>query len=91
MDARVDGNNFDAVTDNSLLWEVKTHDLAKSKPFIQSMIVLQTNAQLEEYGKSAPKCGYLMAFGVGDPKLAALVRPDLYDTLAIRPDICLQP
>jgi transglutaminase-like putative cysteine protease len=97
MDAEVDGRNFDAVTGDATLWEVKTHNLANcTSKFCQSVLlpawVSQARTQLAAYHVIAQKCGYLLSFGVGDPGFAALVGPPggLYDALVVSP-ICLQP
>ncbi|MCY1020835.1 DUF6310 domain-containing protein [Pyxidicoccus sp. MSG2] len=96
MDAHVDGRNFDAVTDNAVLWEVKTYNLANcTTSFCQTVLlprwVAETNAQLQADLQLAHRCGYMMAFGAGDPIFAAMISPTAYDVMAVQPGICLQP
>ncbi|QSQ23977.1 transglutaminase domain-containing protein [Pyxidicoccus parkwayensis] len=96
MDANVDGRNFDAVTDNAVLWEVKTYNLANcTTSFCLTVLlprwVAETNAQLQADKVLANECGYMMAFGAGDGVFAAMISPTAYDVIAVNPSICLHP
>ena len=94
FDVRVDGNNFDALSDDKTLWEAKTDNFANCKSVFCKNVLLpmrmaKYRKQLSKYQESAHLCGFEFGLAAGDPQLVALMA-DLVDRVELSP-VCLQP
>jgi hypothetical protein len=94
FDLRVDGKNFDALSDDKTLWEAKTDNFDNCKTvFCQGILLPMRMAkyrkQLTKYRDSAHYCGFQFGLAAGDTRLVALMS-DLVDTVELSP-VCLQP
>jgi len=93
-DVKVDGKNFDALSDDKTLWEAKTDNFDNCRtPFCQYVLLPMRMAsyrrQLAKYQESAHYCNYSFALAAGDPRLVAAM-DGLYDRVELS-ELCLQP
>jgi hypothetical protein len=91
-DVKVNGDNFDAISDGQVLWEIKTNNLQNySNEFVLMMMLIDERLTLGAERESAHACGYAFALGAGDLGFIAGVAPNYDWAEPAPPGSCIQP